>query len=260
MGIAQGIGESGSSQDHKPSRYKVNSGSFGQGNRNMEAGAPYRYVRKHALPSVGDRFGELTVLGVERTKSGACNIDMVRVQCSCGAEPHLVQHYNLRKGKSTRCNVCAKKKAGYWRKQYHGYADICPDQGHRRRLLDRISACINRCRNPKDGGYRNYGGRGIKVFEPWIEDRKAFLAYLVTLEGWDNPKLELDRTDVNGDYAPGNLRFITKQQNNDNRRKVLTMQLRIDDLERENADLRYRLQRAEELLHSAVGEGPAGSP
>jgi hypothetical protein len=163
----------------------------------------------------------------------------------------------LRKGASTRCNACAKKAAGYWRKQYHGYADICPDQAHRTRLLDRISACINRCGNPSDAGYRNYGGRGIKVFAPWLEDRRAFLAYLVTLPGWDNPILELDRTEVDGGYEPGNLRFITKQVNQANRRKVGRMQQRILDLE---ASLRLAECGASAPVHGDDFEGSACRP
>jgi len=87
------------------------------------------------------------------------------------------------------------------------------------------------------------------VHEPWRKDRGAFLAYLVTLDGWYNDELELDREDVNKGYEPGNLRFITKQENHANRRKVRDLQKRIGELERENSDLRHRLQRAEESLY-----------
>jgi hypothetical protein len=158
-------------------------------------------------------------------------MDMVRVQCSCGAPPHTVFDYNLRKGKSTRCNACAKAKTGYWRKTYRSYADVVPDDEHRERLLNRISSCIARCHNPHDAGYSNYGGRGIFVFEPWRTDRRAFLAYLITLEGWDQPRLELDREDVDKGYEPGNLRFITRRENQGNRRTVRELQQRISELE-----------------------------
>lgn len=212
----------------------------------MEAGRATRYVRKHPLPSVGDRFEELTVVGHDT--AGKFNRPVVVVQCSCGAIPHNVYDYNLRNGKSTRCNACAKKKAGHWRKNYWAYADVVPSDDHRRRLLGRISACVNRCHNPKDGGYKNYGGRGIHVYEPWREDRRAFLAYIVTLENWDIASYELDREDVNKGYEPGNLRFITRTENAQNRRKIGTMQKTIMRLEAENRDLRHRLLRAEELL------------
>jgi hypothetical protein len=97
--------------------------------------------RKYPEPNAGDRFGFLTVIGVERIKIGACMQNSVRVQCDCGAEPHLVADYNLRNGKSTRCPVCARKSAGFWRKDFYKYASVCPDDDHRRRLLNRLSAC-----------------------------------------------------------------------------------------------------------------------
>lgn len=213
-------------------------------------GIETRFKRKYPLPSVGDRFGELTITGFERVTSGACPAVMARAQCSCGAPSHLVHLYNLRKGASTRCNVCAKKQSGRWTKKYWGYADICPDDSHRRRLLGRISACINRCHNVNDSGFRHYGGRGIRVFEPWKTDRRAFLAYVITLDGWDTPRLELDRIDVDGGYAPGNLRFITRAENMLNKRQVGAMQSRIFELE---ARVRYLEQRAEGAVHDSVG-------
>ena len=197
----------------------------------MVRGPDGAFVRRNPLPSAGDRFGELTVLGVERVQYGACASDRVRVQCSSGAAPHLVSDYTLRKGSSTRCNACAKKASGYWRKDFFQYADACPDDAHRRRLLSRLSACKNRCHNPKDSAFANYGGRGISLYAPWLADKAAFLRYVLTLDGWDQPRLELDRIDVDGDYAPGNLRFATRKQNNGNKRSVRKMQQRILDLE-----------------------------
>ena len=85
------------------------------------------------------------------------------------------------------------------------------------------------------------------MYEPWREDRRAFLKYLVTLEGWDVPVLEIDRIDVNKGYEPDNLRFVTRAKNLDNKRKVRTMQQRIIDLETRVRHLECRLQ---ELLLS----------
>lgn len=202
----------------------------------MEAGRSTRFRSKYPRPSVGDRFGELTVLGFVNGPDGG--LLSVRVQCSCGDEPHSVDIHNLRKGASTRCNACAMRvscaKRRAYTKAFYGYDDIVPDLQHRRRLLNRIGACINRCTNPKDAGWPNYGGRGIRV--SWGRDKRAFLAYLVTLPGWDDPSLELDRADTDRGYEPGNLRFITKRANIRNRRQVQDLQRRLDDLERR---LRY---------------------
>lgn len=207
----------------------------------LAGGERTRFERKYPRPSVGDRFGELTVERLELGDAGG--LKAVWARCSCGAvNPVAVS--NLRGGKSTRCNTCAKKATARGIKYYWGYADILPDDEHRRRLLNRIASCIRRCSCPTDAGFPNYGGRGITVW--WGKDKRAFLAYLITLEGWNLPHLELDRTDVNRGYEPGNLRFITKRQNQWNRRSVQELQKRIDELE---ARLRYYEFRPEEPIH-----------
>lgn len=219
-------------------RHKSNPGSFDQNRANVDAGRATRFKPSVAWPSVGDRFGELTVVGFDTGPAGG--LSAVIVRCSCGADPHKVQISNLRKGASTRCPRCARAAAAKWRKDYHGYADIVPDVAHRRRLLNRISSCIQRCHNTKNAGYRNYGGRGITVF--WQNDKRAFLEHLVTLDGWDNPALELDREDVDRGYEPGNLRFVTRHQNAANRRKHGNMQDEIAGLRREIMHLRHCLR------------------
>lgn len=246
MGDASRSDQQGVSTDYQRVRNRGNAGSSDQHRQLMESGMATRFKQTIADPSVGSRFGQLTVLGIEFRKQGTCRMRMVRVQCDCGASPHLVYFYNLLKGSSTRCNVCAKKSAGFWRKDFYKYADACPDDDHRRRLLCRLSACKNRCHNPKDRGYANYGGRGIYLYEPWRTDKAAFLRYVVTLEGWDQPHLELDRIDVNKGYEPGNLRFVTRQVNRDNQRKVRDMQQYIFELE---ARVRHLEQRLAQSIH-----------
>ena len=181
----------------------------------------------------GAVFGELAVVGVESR-------GLVRVQCSCNAPTHLVMDYNLRSGRTTRCNTCAKKQSSYRRKSFYKYAAICPDITHRRRLMNRLAACKTRCHSPADRGYANYGGRGIRLYAPWHTDKAAWLRYVMTLDGWDKPKLELDRTDVNKGYEPDNLRFVTRSENQRNRRSVQDMQKHIDELKAEVAKLKEK--------------------
>lgn len=228
MGKPSGCSEPGREADYQRVRNVRHGGPSVAGQVGVARRKNGTFEQKIPDPSVGDRFGELTVVGSTDTLDTR---RMVSVQCSCGAEPHAVYIYNLRKGASTRCNTCAKKASGYCRKDYFKYADACPDDDHRRRLLNRLSACKNRCHNPKDAGYANYGARGIVVYEPWRSDKAAFLRYVLTLEGWDEPRLELDRIDVDKGYEPGNLRFITHRANSRNKRSVQDLQARCDALE-----------------------------
>lgn len=137
-----------------------------------------------------------------------------------------------------------------------GFEAVCSDAAHRERLLTRISSIISRCTNPDNATYPDYGGRGITVHTAWAQNRVAFLRYLVGLDGWDVPALQLDRRDNNRGYEPGNLRFVTRSKNMSNKRKIKArdvegLKLELRRLEAANADLRHRLRRAEEQLHSA---------
>lgn len=65
-----------------------------------------------------------------------------------------------------------------------------------------------RCNNPNDPSFHNYGGRGIRVHPDW-DDFSKFLADM-----GPRPKgYDIDRIDNEGDYAPGNCRWVTRQQN-----------------------------------------------
>ena len=74
-------------------------------------------------------------------------------------------------------------------------------------------AMRQRCSNPKNEQYRNYGGRGIKVCSRWA----TFWNFLEDVgnrpEGYS-----LDRIDNDGNYEPGNVRWATPLQQSNNRR------------------------------------------
>ena len=72
-----------------------------------------------------------------------------------------------------------------------------------------------RCTNPNYRGYSDYGGRGIKVCQPWLTSFEDFNEDMGS--SWQ-PGLELDRIDVNGNYEPGNCRWVTKSKQNRNKR------------------------------------------
>lgn len=253
LGSARGASGKGCPEGCPCGRHRSNSGSFDRRPENVEAGRATRFKRKHPLPSVGDRFGELTVIGLNKGPAGGPSA-LVTVACSCGSPPYLAYDYNLRKGASTRCRACGRAKGAATRKKFWAYADIVPDEETRRRLLQRISACIIRCR---PDGHHNYGARGIYVAQEWIDDRRAFLRHLVGLPGWDNPALELDRIRVEKGYVPGNLRFVTHRENCLNKRTVRAMQARIDELE---AYVRHLERGPAPQIHGSDGEGATPRP
>jgi hypothetical protein len=191
---------------------------------------------------VGTRFGELTIL---EWVPGSSNKGRAKgwhpiVQCSCGWKGQ-VDRYNLKEGRTTRCNTCAKITTNT--KRYWLYKAAMDDDTSRTRLLDRLSACIGRCHNETNAQFLSYGGRGITVHPEWRCNRPAFLQYIQTLEGWDNPDLQMDRVDNDKGYEPGNIRFVSAKTNVANRRQVNQLTQRIQHLEQELADLRSSLSR-----------------
>jgi hypothetical protein len=73
-----------------------------------------------------------------------------------------------------------------------------------------------RCENPKDSGYPDYGGRGIKVCEKW----KTFEGFWADMGHTWAAKLTIERRDANGDYEPGNCCWIPRADQSKNRRTV----------------------------------------
>lgn len=74
-----------------------------------------------------------------------------------------------------------------------------------------------RCLNPNDRSFKNYGGRGITVCEEWSKDFGAFQDW-ANSSGYE-PGLLLDREDNDKGYSPDNCRWVTRAVSNVNKRQ-----------------------------------------
>lgn len=148
----------------------------------------------------GKKYGRLTVIKKDEEKSGR-HIFWV-CECSCG-NTTTVRGDHIVSGRTRSCG-CFKKENAY---HTHGESKT--------RLFYIWSSMKERCNNPNNKRYNDYGGRGITISPEWqkYEDFRDW-AYS---SGYDE-SLTLDRVDVNGNYEPNNCRWATMKEQQRNRR------------------------------------------
>jgi hypothetical protein len=84
--------------------------------------------------------------------------------------------------------------------------------GVKSRELSSYKNAKDRCNNPNNDRYADWGGRGIKFLFTSFEQ---FFAEL----GPKPPRYVLDRINNNGHYQPGNVRWVTTHESGLNRRR-----------------------------------------
>lgn len=133
--------------------------------------------------------------------------------CDCG-ENVVIATGSLRAGLTQSCG-CLRQRASSIRATRHGK---CGTGEYRA-----WTGAIGRCGNKNNQKYKDYGGRGIRVCDRWLElNGQGFANFLEDMGPKPSPKHSIDRIDVNGDYCPENCRWATpKEQSNNTRRNVI---------------------------------------
>lgn len=165
--------------------------------------------------------------------------------CDCG-QIRIVERNALVSGHSTSCGCRQKEVVGRLRKS-HGKTGT-PEYRNWR-------AMIQRCYDKNTKAYPNYGGRGIKICDRWLEaDGQGFLNFLADMGPRPGYKrASVDRVDNDGDYCPENCRWATNQIQCNNRRtcKMFT----IDGVTKTMADWERHYGLKPKTLKVLLGRG-----
>jgi hypothetical protein len=152
----------------------------------------------------GRVFESLTVL--RRAPNDRNNNTRWVCQCLCGSPEKEIDAYQITSGHTVSCGCYHDQLIGN-RVRTHG---MC-------RTREYVAWCgmKNRCTNAKERQWMDYGGRGITI-APEFQTFEGFIAHL----GPCPPRFTLDRIDVDGNYAPGNVRWASRLTQGRNTRRV----------------------------------------
>jgi hypothetical protein len=169
---------------------------------------------------VPETFGRLTTIGPKFLLTGKSGkrIGGKRsayhvCQCCCG-ELAIVARSCLQNGHTQSCGCLQKQRASETRTK-HGLRKI--------REYKVWKSMIIRCGNPNHTSYADYGGRGIRVCDRWLDPENGLRNFLSDMGTRPSPGLSLNRIDNNGNYCPDNCEWTTQREQSRNRRSNIML-------------------------------------
>lgn len=155
----------------------------------------------------GKLFNKFVVINqVNNDKNG--NIQWLCL-CDCGKEK-IILGSNLKSGDIQSCG-CLRREKTTQRFTRHKHSQL----GKISKTYKSWACMIQRCTNPNNHAYSDYGGRGIKVCQRWLK----FENFLEDIGELPTNKHSIDRINNNGNYCKSNCRWVTQKQQTRNTRR-----------------------------------------
>lgn len=160
-----------------------------------------------AIPMEGKKFGRWTVISRDERPNKRRVYWICR--CDCGTEKSVIGD-SLRSGVSNSCGCYHKDQLSN-----HRLSNT--------RLYGKFQNMKDRCYNEKSQSYKNYGDRGIRICDEWLNDFQAFHDWAIA-NGY-RKGLSIDRIDNMGNYEPSNCQWtdVKTQSNNRRSNRLITL-------------------------------------
>ncbi len=152
----------------------------------------------------GMRSGRLVAVSISKRVAGKGAYWLCK--CDCG-KSCIALGTAVKNGKKKSCGLCSMGK------KKHGLA-------HTREYRIWI-AVKTRCYKKTCAHYVHYGGRGIRACKRWMK----FENFLADMGKSPSLNHSIDRIDVNGNYEPNNCRWATHEQQQNNRRNSICIEV-----------------------------------